>query len=530
MRKHKNNKPTLPPRAVLFARVSSREQERGDSIEGQLQTVNDYCQKNNIPVLKEEKITESSFRGERKKFYEMLDFVKKQNGKIIIIANTIDRIQRRFHEYIELDILRLADKIEIHFIRENLKISKKSNSFEIGAWTQGVLWAQQYVMQSGDNVKRAYEASCKKGRWLHRAPLGYQNYRDETEAKHIRIDPVKGPIVKYLFEEYATGNYSLQKLADLANSMGLKTDFFKTKANKKLLDKKNIDNMLHNPFYYGIMRNKDGIYPHIHGNLITKELWDKVQEIASGKYRPGLRVQKHTFAFSGIIHCATCGYAMTPERHTKKSGKEYVYLKCSHKPHIKCNQPMVNEQIVFEQLEADVFQKLYADPRTLKDIKQKVRKAIEKEHEEALMLKKQTEQQLAEIDFMKGRYTQLLAKGTITEEMYKQQMNEVVEKEAELKDLLKSRSIIDSEIVEMVDCVADFAGNSGLYFNSSNISEKQQFLRIVSSNSTIEDKKLRFSLLAPFSELSEKPSSVIWWGLPDSNQRPDRYERPALTN
>ena len=36
----------------------------------------------------------------------------------------------------------------------------------------------------------------------------------------------------------------------------------------------------------------------------------------------------------------------------------------------------------------------------------------------------------------------------------------------------------------------------------------------------VEDKKKPFL----------KGKGLIWWALMDSNQRPDRYERPALTN
>lgn len=156
-----------PMQAVLLARVSSAEQERGDSIDAQMKTVRDYCIQHNIPILAEYKITESSSHGERLKFYEMIKFIKKQRGKILIVANTIDRIQRRFKEYILLDDLRLNNKIEMYFIREHLTINQKSNSYEIGTWTQGVMWAQQYIMQSSDNIKCANEESRNKGRWLH---------------------------------------------------------------------------------------------------------------------------------------------------------------------------------------------------------------------------------------------------------------------------------------------------------------------------------------------------------------------------
>ncbi len=69
----------------------------------------------------------------------MIKFIKQQRGKILIVANTIDRIQRRFKEYSLLDDLRRDNKIEMYFIRERLTINSKSNGYEIGTWTQGIM-------------------------------------------------------------------------------------------------------------------------------------------------------------------------------------------------------------------------------------------------------------------------------------------------------------------------------------------------------------------------------------------------------
>ena len=95
----------------MFARVSSREQEQGQSIEAQLENIYRYCKRKEIQILKEYKITESSTRGERKKFNEMLNFVKTQKNKVLIISECVDRIQRSFKESISLDELMQKDKL-----------------------------------------------------------------------------------------------------------------------------------------------------------------------------------------------------------------------------------------------------------------------------------------------------------------------------------------------------------------------------------------------------------------------------------
>ena len=69
-------------KAVILARVSTREQENGMSIDAQLENIRQYCVKHEFDVVKEYVITESSTRGDRVKFKEMLKFVKTKREKI----------------------------------------------------------------------------------------------------------------------------------------------------------------------------------------------------------------------------------------------------------------------------------------------------------------------------------------------------------------------------------------------------------------------------------------------------------------
>ena len=65
-------------KAVILVRVSSREQKEGYSIDAQLTRLRKYCEQKELEVIKEFVIVESSTRGEREKFYEMINFIKKQ--------------------------------------------------------------------------------------------------------------------------------------------------------------------------------------------------------------------------------------------------------------------------------------------------------------------------------------------------------------------------------------------------------------------------------------------------------------------
>ena len=89
-------------KAVILARVSTTEQEYNKSLDTQVECSLRYAARKGMEVIKQYRIIESSTKGKRREFNEMLDFVQKQKETIAIIAYTVDRFQRRFNESIEL--------------------------------------------------------------------------------------------------------------------------------------------------------------------------------------------------------------------------------------------------------------------------------------------------------------------------------------------------------------------------------------------------------------------------------------------
>ncbi|MBR1604869.1 MAG: recombinase family protein [Alphaproteobacteria bacterium] len=70
--------------AVMLARVSSRKQERGASLDAQVERIEEYCKKNNFSIIeptpKAFVFTESSTRGGRKKFKDWLPYMTKMDS------------------------------------------------------------------------------------------------------------------------------------------------------------------------------------------------------------------------------------------------------------------------------------------------------------------------------------------------------------------------------------------------------------------------------------------------------------------
>lgn len=101
-------------KAVILARVSTEEQEKGYSIDAQLHRLRQYCERKELEIIETFTVVESSTNGERKQFNEMLTFVKRQKQCIAVVADKVDRVQRSFKEFPVLDSLVQKGRIELH--------------------------------------------------------------------------------------------------------------------------------------------------------------------------------------------------------------------------------------------------------------------------------------------------------------------------------------------------------------------------------------------------------------------------------
>lgn len=140
--------------AIVFARVSSkRKKEEGVSLEVQMDAITKYCREKGLNIIRDFSIDESSMRGERKQYHEMLDLAQSCKGKVAIVVNYVDRLQRNYDDTYELNKMRKDGKIEVHFLKEGLVIHKDSKSTELTFWNMHVLMANAQVNNMADKVR-----------------------------------------------------------------------------------------------------------------------------------------------------------------------------------------------------------------------------------------------------------------------------------------------------------------------------------------------------------------------------------------
>ncbi len=209
--------------------------------------------------------------------------------------------------------------------------------------------SKYYVDSLSENVKRGLRQKVRNGIYPSLAPVGYLN---DIRHKVVVIDPQKSGVIKGAFELYGQGQSRLEDIGIFLAQKGIKT-----KTGKKT-HRDSITFILSNPFYYGHFRYGQEIYEGKHVPIITKKLFDTVQEILKQRGRPHKKLKNEPQAFCELLRCGECQMMITAEKKTKPSGRQYVYYRCTKKSKARsCHQPFIREEELDRQL-SEMIQKV----------------------------------------------------------------------------------------------------------------------------------------------------------------------------
>lgn len=313
---------------VIYYRVSTEDQAHfGVSLEQQKKNCLNYAENNNIKVVKmfhDDGV--SAKTTDRPSLQEMIKYCSQKNNVIdCVIVYKIDRLTRNVNDY--SNILCLLNKLGIKLASTTEAVDNSPEGKYIG----NIMAASA---QLDNDVKSQRVSACmqekiNQGYWCWHAPLGYLNSRDEFNRKTITLDPIRAPLIAWLFEEYATGQYTVEELRKELNVKGFRS--FKGKEVSTQLMYK----ILTNKFYIGIMTTKKKEYDNgLHEKIIDKELFYRCQAMLRKKHNKADNISlsrtQGIFALKHFVICAFCGRPITAYFATGNGGK-YPYYRCYNK-------------------------------------------------------------------------------------------------------------------------------------------------------------------------------------------------------
>ena len=332
--------------AIGYVRVSTEQQTRHDktSLEDQRRAITEKAQAMGRTIgqwFSDEGVTGTTAEG-RPGFMEMLQYCRNNprpganRGTIVVLNDSrFARLESDEAAYWRFSFKRLG---------WDLRFVEGGESDD--PITEGVLrtihsgQAAAYSTNLSANAKRGARGTAEQGFWRVEAPIGYRRRAErngaptrilepgERKADDERVRLYPGPeseqaLVRFVFEAYTTGVYSLGALA-----REMQTRFTHRKWSKQ-----SVRLILQNPAYKGTVAACHGevVVNDAHPALVLKSLWDAVQDrLAMNKRQTTATVGG--YLLSGLITCTQCGSPFTGGGGPKGPADDpdrYRFYRCS---------------------------------------------------------------------------------------------------------------------------------------------------------------------------------------------------------
>ena len=469
---------------IIYARKSTEEDDRQIlSIEAQLVELKEFAAKEKLEIVASLCEAKTAKEPGRMKFAEMLSLIEKGKADGIISWHP-DRLARNSVD---------GGKI-IHFVDRGLIKSLKFPTFWFEPTPQGLFMlniafgqSKYFVDNLRENVKRGLRQKIRNGVWPGWAPVGYLN---NPKTRMIDINKSKAPKVKKLFELYATGKYTLKSLANWCKEKGLRGNLGKEIAIG------NIQKILQNIFYIGLMKYRGEIFEGKHEPLISKKLFDICQEVMSkrGKVQ---EVRKHNFSFLGFLKCASCGCSITAEIQ-----KGHNYYRCTKKKGLCQEKHYLREEALTEQIK-NLLQKVSLSSQDT----EKVLAALETEQEQAKQQAKSKveslKEQLKQAEIKLAKLLDVFLADALTAEEYAAKKQELLSQKVSTSEKITD---FEQKGLSWLEPAREFVlslNQAAKLVETENKKEMTTFLKNIGSNYILQNRQLIFSPKIPYNLVTE---------------------------
>ena len=301
-------------KGVIYARYSS-DNQREESIEGQLRECKEYAERNGIMILGTYIDRALSAKTDnRPEFQHMIKDSAKGLFDVVLVWK-LDRFARNRYDSARYKNILKKNGVKVISAREN--ISEGSEGIILEAMLEG--YAEYYSAELSEKVIRGLTDNALKCKYNGgTVPMGY--YIDEQQ--YYQIDPKTAPVVLEMFTRYSEGA-TMQELVNLLNNRGMRS----IRGGKITLNIMN--HLLKNRRYMGEYSYRDVVKEDGIPAIVPKELFERVQEcLAKNKKAPARHKAEDDYLLTTKLYCGKCGSFMVGESGTSHTMKVHRYYRC----------------------------------------------------------------------------------------------------------------------------------------------------------------------------------------------------------
>lgn len=300
--------------AVIYARYSS-DNQREESIEGQLRECKEYADQNGITVVRTYIDRALSAKTDsRPQFQQMIHDSATHTFEAVLVWK-LDRFSR--NRYDSAHYKRILKNNRVHVVSVTEPISNTPEGIMLESLLEGM--AEYYSAELAEKVSRGHKENALKAKFNGGpVPLGY---RIDSEHRY-QIDPATAPVVQEAFQRYAAGE-SIRSIIESLNARGIRN----SRGNP--FTKNSFQTLLKNRRYLGEYRYKDTVIPDAIPAIIDPDCFDAVQRRCEiHRQAPAHNKADVHYLLTTKLFCGKCGTMMAGESGRSHTGTVHCYYKC----------------------------------------------------------------------------------------------------------------------------------------------------------------------------------------------------------
>ncbi len=446
--------------AIIYCRVSSKEQVDNYSLDNQEKICKEYAERNNIQILKifrEE--GQSAKTTNREQLIKALAYCQKNRGLInYFLFYKIDRFSRDMADFTAL---------EMQLFRINIEIKSASESFDndtaAGKLSKNVLavFAQYDNDARTERIKQGVKKGFESGKWFWSVPTGYLKVIEDNIKGEIKIDPIKSEKIKKIFIEFAKGIYTQNDMVELAKKLDLKT------SKEVGFSNQSINKMLKKDFYLGILRSKHGEIRKPELAIISEKIFYRCQEILSAR-KLGERQKYKTKKIFALQHFAICGYCgrpLTARCGPNRHGKWYYHYCCYNKD---CASKKSISKNILEDAFVDYLKQITPKEVFLKVFKKIICDVWQQEYKKINLTHNEFEAKLVKLKQEKLNIIQLASSGKISTDDLQDVLSDVKKRIMDTEIELNKTELKEFDIDKAVDFCFGYLKNIPTFWKDAN--------------------------------------------------------------
>ena len=361
--------------AVIYARYSS-DNQREESIEGQIRECTAYAEKNGITVVKHYIDRALSAKTDnRPDFQQMIKDSEKRLFDIVLVWK-LDRFARNRYDSAHYEYQ--LERNHVKLVSATEPISDSPAGIMVKSMLTGM--AEYYSAELSEKVVRGMTENVLKGKYNGGTiPIGFK----VDEEKFFQIDPLKAPFVVEAFRRYNDGA-TMKELMNWLNDSGVTTN-----RNQKFTYN-SVQKLLTNKRYIGENHFKDIVMPDSIPAIVDKDLFEEVQlKIKKNSRAPARHKAEDDYLLTTKLFCGMCGAMMFGECGTGRNKVVHHYYKCATAKRFKtCKKKTVRKEWLEDLVIAETM-KLIQDDAVIDAIVAEVMELQEQENTTLPLLEKQ---------------------------------------------------------------------------------------------------------------------------------------------